>query len=74
MSVKKEKGIGSATDENGEFSLSTQKEAPITLRVGYTGYRAIEVDVYDFEEPIEISLLDNSNYLGEVVIVGYGVQ
>ena len=26
VSVKKEKGIGSATDENGEFSLSTQKK------------------------------------------------
>ena len=72
--VKKEKGVGKVTDENGDFTLPTQKEAPITLRVGYTGYRSVEIDVYDFEEPIEISLLDNSNYLGEVVIVGYGVQ
>ena len=49
-------------------------EAPLTLRVEYVGYRALDVDVYDFEEPVEISLIDNASRLNEVVVVGYGAQ
>ena len=72
--VKSEKGQGVVTDYDGNFSLPTKKEAPLTLRVEFIGYRAIDVDVYDFEEPVEIALADNSNRLDEVVVVGYGVQ
>ena len=32
------------------------------------------MDVYDFEEPVEISLIDNASHLNEVVVVGYGAQ
>ena len=42
--------------------------------VEYVGYRPLEVDVYDFEEPVEITLIDNSNRLNEIVVVGYGTQ
>lgn len=38
------------------------------------GYRPLDVDVYDFEEPVEIALADNSSRLNEVVVVGYGAQ
>ena len=72
--VKSEKGQGVVTDYDGNFSLQTKVEAPLTLRVEYIGYRALDVDVYDFEEPVEIALIDNSNRLDEVVVVGYGVQ
>ena len=72
--VKSEKGQGVVTDYDGNFSLQTKVEAPLTLRVEYVGYRALDVDVYDFEEPVEIALIDNSNKLDEVVVVGYGVQ
>ena len=72
--VKSEKGQGVVTDIDGNFSLQTKVEAPLTLRVEYVGYRALDVDVYDFEEPVEISLIDNSSRLDEVVIVGYGAQ
>lgn len=72
--VKSEKGQGVVTDYDGNFSLQTKVEAPLTLRVEYVGYRALDVDVYDFEEPVEIALIDNSNRLDEVVVVGYGVQ
>ena len=70
--VKSEKGKGVVTDIDGKFSLQTKVEAPLTLRVEYVGYRALDVDVYDFEEPVEISLIDNSSKLEEVVVVGYG--
>ena len=72
--VKNEKGKGAVTDVDGKFQLQTKKEVPLTLRVEYVGYRPLEVDVYDFEEPVEITLIDNSNRLNEVVVVGYGTQ
>ena len=74
MIVKSEKGQGVVTDIDGNFSLQTKVEAPLTLRVEYVGYRALDVDVYDFEEPVEISLIDNASRLNEVVVVGYGAQ
>lgn len=72
--VKSEKSKGVVTDVDGNFKLLTGVEAPLTLRVEYVGYRALDVDVYDFEEPVEIALIDNSNKIDEVVVVGYGVQ
>ena len=72
--VKTEGGKGVVTDIDGKFALQTKKEAPLTLRVEYVGYRPIDVDVYDFEEPVEITLIDNSSRLDEVVVVGYGTQ
>ena len=69
--VKSEKGQGVITDIDGNFSLQTKKEAPLTLRVEYVGYRPLDVDVYDFEESVEIALADNSNKLEEVVVLGY---
>ena len=72
--VKSEKGQGVVTDIDGNFSLQTKKEAPLTLRVEFIGYRPLDVDVYDFEEPVEIALIDNSSKLDEVVVVGYGAQ
>lgn len=72
--VKNAKAQGVQTDVDGKFRLQTKKEAPLTLRVEYVGYRPLDVDVYDFEEPVEITLIDNSNKLDEVVVVGYGTQ
>ena len=72
--VKSERGQGVVTDVDGNFALQTKAEAPLTLRVEYVGFRPLDVDVYDFEEPVEISLIDNSNRLDEVVVVGYGTQ
>ena len=72
--VKSEKGKGAVTDVDGKFQLQTKKEAPLTLRVEYVGYRPLDVDVYDFEEPVEITLIDNSSRLDELVVVGYGTQ
>jgi len=72
--VKSEKGKGVVTDIDGKFALQTKKETPLTLRVEYVGYRPLDVDVYDFEEPVEITLIDNTNKLDEIVVVGYGTQ
>lgn len=72
--VKSDKGKGVVTDYDGNFSLETKVKAPLKLRVEYVGYRPIDVDVYDFEEPVDIALVDNFNRIDEVVVVGYGTQ
>ena len=72
--VKSGKGKGVVTDADGRFSLQTSQEAPLTLRVEYVGYRPVDVDVYDFDEPVMIHLADNPNRLDEVIVVGYGTQ
>lgn len=72
--VKSEKGQGVVTDYNGNFSLQTKVEAPLTLRVEFIGYRPLDVDVYDFEEPVEISLIEVPNYLSEVVVTALGIS
>ena len=69
--VKSEKGQGVVTDVDGNFKLQTKKEAPLTLRVEYIGYRPLDVEVYDFEEPVAILLADNANRLEELVVLGY---
>ena len=68
--VKNSKGQGVVTDYDGHFSLRTTQEAPLTLKVEFVGYRALDVDVYDFEEPVEISLQENFNSLEGIVVTG----
>ena len=74
VAVKSEKGQGVVTDIDGNFRLETKKEAPLTLRVNYIGFRPLDVDVYDFEDAVEIALADNASKLNEIVVVGYGTQ
>ena len=71
---KSSKELGAVTDADGNFTLVTRVELPLTLSVQFLGYRSQEVDVYDASELLEIQLSDNSNKLDEVVVVGYGTQ
>ena len=71
---KSSKETGAVTDADGNFRLVTKTKLPMTLSVEYVGYRSQEVDVYDDSEAIDIQLIDNSNKLSEVVVVGYGTQ
>lgn len=66
--------LGTVTDFDGNFSLTTKLELPFTIRVQFIGYRAQEVDVYDASEPIDIELTDDNNKINEVVVIGYGEQ
>lgn len=66
--------IGATTNENGNFELSSAKELPITLVFQYVGYQRKEVEVYDADEPVTISIREASVKLDEVVVVGYGEQ
>ena len=71
---KSSKELGTVTDYDGNFTLQTKVQLPLTLNVQYIGYKSQEIDIYDAAEPVEISLVDNANKIGEVVVVGYGTQ
>ena len=71
---KSSKELGAVTDIDGNFTLVTNVELPLTLSVQYVGYRPQEVDVYDTSEPVDIQLSDNASRLNEVVVIGYGEQ
>jgi TonB-linked SusC/RagA family outer membrane protein len=61
------------TNTNGSFILNVSK-LPATLVINYVGYKEQEIDVYEYTDPITISLSQDINSLNEVVVVGYGAQ
>lgn len=65
---------GVATDADGNFSLTTKKEFPLTLHLDFIGYRGLDLDVYDNSEPVEIKLQENYRFTEEIVVIGYGQQ
>lgn len=69
--VKGEKTEGVVTDVDGNFSLQTRHEAPLKLKVEFIGYRPIDVEVYDAEDPVDIKLREKHDFLNEVVVLGY---
>lgn len=62
---------GSITDIDGKFSLSIPKGA--VLVVSYIGYTTQNVTVTG-NQPIVITLNDDTELLEEVVVVGYGTM
>ncbi|WP_461064167.1 SusC/RagA family TonB-linked outer membrane protein [Spirosoma horti] len=63
--------VGTATDANGDFSISVPANA--VLVVSYTGYLAKEVTVGQ-SSTLTISLDESPQMLSDVVVVGYGTQ
>ncbi len=63
--------VGTATDFDGKFSVSTETNA--TLIVSYLGYGTVEVPVAGRND-LSIQLTAVSSELDEVVVVGYGTQ
>jgi TonB-dependent SusC/RagA subfamily outer membrane receptor len=64
---------GTATDLDGHFTLNV-RSLPATISVKYLGYRPSETDIYEYDEPLTVSLREDLNTLNEVVVVGYGTQ
>jgi hypothetical protein len=58
--------------KNGAFVLSVPK-FPATISVNYLGYTPAEAVVND-SIPVTVSLVENTDFLDEVVVVGYGTQ
>jgi len=59
---------GTITDENGQFSLATSQEFPLTLLVGYFGYETKSIELTRPNEELNIFLLPSVNTLGEIVV------
>ena len=62
---------GTVTGADGSFTLSVQKGA--SLRISYIGYTPLTV-VAQEGRSMDIVLLEDSEVLDDVVVVGYGVQ
>ncbi|MDR1603014.1 MAG: SusC/RagA family TonB-linked outer membrane protein [Tannerella sp.] len=64
---------GTVADENGFFTVHPQS-LPATISVSYLGYKSVETVISNYTAPLVISLAENTNFLKEVVVVGYGTQ
>ena len=58
---------GTVTDIDGNYTISTHPDA--TLRFSYVGYVTQEMKV---KPVMSVVLIEDSQVLGEVVVVGYG--
>jgi TonB-linked SusC/RagA family outer membrane protein len=69
-----EKGAsnGVATDSQGNFSISTSDNNAV-LQISFLGYVTQEITVGNQTE-LNVTLIEDTQALGEVVVVGYGVQ
>jgi TonB-linked SusC/RagA family outer membrane protein len=65
---------GAASDANGRFVIATNKPLPLTLVISFLGYKTLEVDVYEADEPVVILLNEDYNSLEQIVVIGYGTQ
>lgn len=73
IQIGKDKKNGGITDTDGQFKIDAT-ELPAILSVNYAGYRRQEIDVYETDEPVEVSLVESTSLIDQVVVVGYGVQ
>ncbi len=69
---KKQKSGGSITDVDGRFSLKVPS-LQSTIIVSYVGCKTEEVAL-NGRSQVEVTLTDDSELLGEVVVVGYGTM
>jgi TonB-linked SusC/RagA family outer membrane protein len=65
--------IGAIADKNGAFSVNITA-FPATVSVSSIGYKTLEIEFYEYTEPVTIFLQENLSLLNEVVVVGYGTQ
>ncbi|MEA4963817.1 SusC/RagA family TonB-linked outer membrane protein, partial [Lutispora sp.] len=66
-----EKGNGTVTDTNGNFSLNIAENA--VIRISYIGYLEQKINTTD-KNIFIIILQEDTKALDEVVVVGYGTQ
>jgi TonB-linked SusC/RagA family outer membrane protein len=71
--LKGKGGIGVATDVNGAYELIIKKEPPFTVVVGYVGYQPKEIEIYEEEAELNISL-KSRQVLSEVVVTAVGLE
>jgi len=65
--------IGVSTGFDGDFSINVPAAAK-QLKVSYVGYEDRFVDLTDAKTVYDIMLVESTEMIDEVVVVGYGVQ
>src|SRR5690606_29552464 len=68
----KDTNQGTSTDFDGLFTLEYSDENAILI-VSYIGYQTQEIMLSGISE-IEVTMISDSQLLGEIVVVGYGTQ
>lgn len=74
ITAKTAKQTYAISDADGRFSISISQDLPVTLIFNYIGYKPLEIDVYDRQEPVHAVLLENNNILNEVVVTALGIN
>lgn len=69
--LKGNNAVGTITDLDGNFQLSVPSDA--TLTISYVGFKTSEVKV-NGRTDIKVTLLEDSQSLDEVLVIGYGTQ
>jgi TonB-linked SusC/RagA family outer membrane protein len=62
---------GTITGIDGDFSLNNVKQGDI-IQISFVGYKTVEVKWNG--QPLNVTLKDDTEMLGEVVVTGYGGQ
>lgn len=70
VTVKNNTAIGTATNINGEFSLSVPSNTK-TISVAFLGMKTVDVAV-KFGTKMKITLSEDTKLVDEVVVMGYG--
>ncbi|MDR1610040.1 MAG: SusC/RagA family TonB-linked outer membrane protein, partial [Candidatus Symbiothrix sp.] len=65
--------IGTATDLEGNFSLSISSDRAV-LVFTYLGYKTKELPVTSSSGPLNVAMNEDTQLLDEVVVVGYGTM
>lgn len=71
VQLKGAAGVGTITDLDGKFTLSVPTNG--VLQISYIGYKTTEVRV-NGQAGLKVTLLEDTETLDEVVVVGYGIQ
>lgn len=71
VSIKNNPGMGTVTDIDGAYSISVDDNAVLVF--AYIGYAPTEEKV-GTRTQVNITLVEDSKMLNEVVVIGYGVQ
>ncbi|MGL4993513.1 MAG: SusC/RagA family TonB-linked outer membrane protein [Bacteroidales bacterium] len=69
--VKGDNTTGTITNLDGEFSITVPSDAQ--LHISYIGYKSQDVS-FKGERFLRITLIEDTEALDEVVVIGYGVQ
>ncbi|RZK53747.1 MAG: SusC/RagA family TonB-linked outer membrane protein, partial [Pedobacter sp.] len=64
--------VKTQTDQKGEFVIEVTADRQI-LTIAYLGMKTQDVNVAG-KATVKVTLIDNTDQLGEVIVVGYGVQ